>query len=599
MHSIVLALIVLVVTWQSDVVSFRIGTNRLSPCHHRNGMALQVGPGGIDVSGMPFVPIPPELAQLQNVLSGPDNTLSDISNALILAGGLGFLVYEKRPRGSARDDLMDVRQSKIPGANLGVFAKKIIPEGTTLGRFPGFLVQAEEALASKVSDKARESAKKYMFAVNDEQVIDPTNSAGTLDLELTFLFGLLKVDTMLARINEPPIGDDVNVYTKIDATGVVVIAERNIFTDEEILMDYGRVYDRSDYEKQEQLAKEADIKATLKKQLEEEDMVRLQPITVEQARAKGQGGQKFNQDTSNPEGFIGKLTKQDETKFQKAGIMTPEEAAGMFTDMGVGMFGSEADRDLIDSMTGKSRTDTKTGGTSTDANSKERNTDYFGRGMGDDDALMQSLKDQMGSNNLEGGAGDFFGSTGGGASASSMFDELIGKSKTAQKSTPIPAPTPASAAKTTSSTPSSSSSSSSSSSPSGSDEMAKRPALTVEEADELTRSLDDMTDAEVQRVLSQLKEAVTSKLKDEVVQSIKTRKDEVVQSSAAKTPKKMPRAKPLNPEVRAKYGKELDAIEDGLEKIYSDPISVWQELMANPDKYLGDETDEGGKPAEK
>ena len=64
--------------------------------------------------------------------------------------------------------------------------------------------------------------------------------------------------------------------------------------------------------------------------MEEEDMVRLQPITVEQARAKGQGGQKFNQDTSNPDGFIGKLTKQDETKFRQAGIMTPEEAAGTY-----------------------------------------------------------------------------------------------------------------------------------------------------------------------------------------------------------------------------------------------------------------------------
>ena len=83
--------------------------------------------------------------------------------------------------------------------------------------------------------------------------------------------------------------------------------------------------------------------------------------------------------------------------------------------MGVGMFGSESDRDLIESMTGKSKPDTKSGGggAATDGN-KERNIDYFGRGGGDDDALMQSLKDQMGSNNLDDGAGDFFGSTGGG-----------------------------------------------------------------------------------------------------------------------------------------------------------------------------------------
>ena len=50
--------------------------------------------------------------------------------------------------------------------------------------------------------------------------------------------------------------------------------------------------------------------------------------------------------------------------------------------------------------------------------------------------------------------------------------------------------------------------------------------------------------------------------------------------------KQMPRAAVVDPEIRKKYGKELDAIEDELEKIYSDPLGVWQELMANPDKFL-------------
>ena len=50
-------------------------------------------------------------------------------------------------------------------------------------------------------------------------------------MELSFLFGLLKVDTTLARINEPSVGGDCNVYTKIDGTGVLVIAERNIFAE--------------------------------------------------------------------------------------------------------------------------------------------------------------------------------------------------------------------------------------------------------------------------------------------------------------------------------------------------------------------------------
>ena len=99
-----------------------------------------------------------------------------------------------------------------------------------------------------------------MYALNEEQVIDPTNADGTVDLEITFLFGLIKVDTTIARINEPPTGGDVNVFTRVDASGVSVVAERNIFTGEEVFMDYGRVYDRSDYEREEQRAQEAEVR---------------------------------------------------------------------------------------------------------------------------------------------------------------------------------------------------------------------------------------------------------------------------------------------------------------------------------------------------
>ena len=39
-------------------------------------------------------------------------------------------------------------------------------------------------------------------------------------MELDYFFGLVKVDTKLARINEPPPGKDVNVYTKINGAQV-------------------------------------------------------------------------------------------------------------------------------------------------------------------------------------------------------------------------------------------------------------------------------------------------------------------------------------------------------------------------------------------
>jgi hypothetical protein len=84
-------------------------------------------------------------------------------------------------------------------------------------------------LSPEEDEKARTSAQSYWFAVNDEQVIDPTNKSGLLDNEISFLGGLITVNVMVARINEPPLGKDVNVCTEISGSGVTVFAERDIF----------------------------------------------------------------------------------------------------------------------------------------------------------------------------------------------------------------------------------------------------------------------------------------------------------------------------------------------------------------------------------
>ena len=88
-----------------------------------------------------------------------------------------------------------------------------------------FLFTVEE------DDKARQSAKKYFFVVNDDEVIDPTNKAGLLDLEIAFLAGLVKVDTMLGRVNEPPRDSTVNVFTRLNGPDATVVADRDIFAD--------------------------------------------------------------------------------------------------------------------------------------------------------------------------------------------------------------------------------------------------------------------------------------------------------------------------------------------------------------------------------
>ena len=79
--------------------------------------------------------------------------------------------------------------------------------------------------------KAKNIKNKYLWEIDDSYVLDPTNGTGTLQLELSYMFGLIKVPTTLARINEPPEGQDCNVYSNVSEFGnVEIIAERDIFS---------------------------------------------------------------------------------------------------------------------------------------------------------------------------------------------------------------------------------------------------------------------------------------------------------------------------------------------------------------------------------
>ena len=78
------------------------------------------------------------------------------------------------------------------------------------------------------SDEARKAAQSYFFSVDEDQVLDPTTPFGDLEDTMKFL-GVISVSTLIARINEPPLGGDVNLCTEIVANGVIVTAERDIF----------------------------------------------------------------------------------------------------------------------------------------------------------------------------------------------------------------------------------------------------------------------------------------------------------------------------------------------------------------------------------
>ena len=345
-------------------------------------------------------------------------------------------------------------------------------------------------------------------------------------------------------------------------------------------MDCGR-YDWTNYEKEQE---EVDAQRLSKIRLEEEEMMTLRPITSDNT-----GGKMINeQDTSLPDGFLRKLALQDEKKFKKVGILSPEEGAGMFVDLGNNMFGNKEDRDLIESIQGKDSTgrDDSQGRN----NNKDKGSsmvDSFSR-EGSDEDLLDSLKRQLGAENLA----DF-------KNIPDITDPTGEKSK-------ITVPTP-SKKRTSAPAPS----------PSIFDTRAKKmddverevaqtnkagdvfetpsygPALTTKEAEKLQDSLDDMTDDEVADVLSKLRAAVSDRIKEEVSDAMVAKGVARGNTDLAGDEKKMPRAPTGDRAVREKYEKELNAIEDELEKIYSDPLGTWQEMMANPERFL--EENEIGK----
>lgn len=370
-------------------------------------------------------------------------------------------------------------------------------------------------------------------------------------------------------------------------------------------MDCGR-YDRTNYEKE---AEEMEAQRLQKIRLEEEEMMTLRPITADKT-----GGKIVNeQDTSLPDGFLRKLGKQDEKKFKKVGILSPEEGAGMFADLGNNMFGSKEDRDLIDGITGR-------GSSSSSGVDKKGVADSF---KGDDDDLLQSLRDQMGARNLAdiSNIPDILNPTG----DKDKKEAAPITSKT--KSTGAPAPTPSifdsradpraekMRERETATSPSSSPTPSSfasdftrapvavrpvvadsfvtPTSPVPSSGPVYGPALTTSEAEKLTDSLDDMTDDEVAAVLGKLRAAVSDRIKEEVSDAMMasgiSRQNSMPGQSADREVKKMPRAPSINPEIREAFKEDFAAIEDELDKIYSDPLMTWREMMANPGKFLSED----------
>lgn len=178
---------------------------------------------------------------------------------------VGLVAYADRPRGRlALEDpsrSIQVRESLVPGAGLGLFAASTLRRGTVLGGYPGVVIPLTQNLGKLRDHPACEG---YIWRFSDNQfVIDPTDRQGeirdvclggnpSIPLSVAIfatLFRFMSVPTTLCRINEPPKGRDVNVITEEDlnARTVTFVLERDVYEGEELYIDYGLSYDRSMY----------------------------------------------------------------------------------------------------------------------------------------------------------------------------------------------------------------------------------------------------------------------------------------------------------------------------------------------------------------
>jgi hypothetical protein len=190
-------------------------------------------------------------------------------NTLVLQGTtcamtyLGLVAYCDRPRGklSIDNSFIEERQSQVEGGGLGLYAATSMSEGTVLGTYPGVLRPAAKFL-NKYENVPNTATYTWRLTDNRE-LIDPTDRngelqniclGGTPDFPLSYFLHekILRrgVPTLLARINEPPLGGggcNICSSENLETREVTFALSRDVYEGEELFMDYGLTYDRSSY----------------------------------------------------------------------------------------------------------------------------------------------------------------------------------------------------------------------------------------------------------------------------------------------------------------------------------------------------------------
>lgn len=235
---------------------------------------------------------------LTSIPSSPLLLLLQIISAFITY--IALIIYYDRPRGGQLSSsvllhqtkqgkssfcCLEVRPSRIPNAGLGLFVTQSLPKGTILGTYPGVLRPSNQFY---LKYKKYPICQSYAWKFTDElYFLDPTSEfngtissssdiilGGTISTPLSiwihqqtpllrYILGVPS-SSLLTRINEPPStiemaktistenGNcrvDCNVSSEEDIKNrcVTFFLNRNVDCNEELYIDYGKVYDRSDY----------------------------------------------------------------------------------------------------------------------------------------------------------------------------------------------------------------------------------------------------------------------------------------------------------------------------------------------------------------
>ena len=141
---------------------------------------------------------------------------------------------------------MQVTESQVAG--YGVFAIQPIPQGAIVGGYPG-LPRTAKGMLAKVRRAPR--CQQYVFQISSDLWLDPTDNTGSLSSKLIGFMPFWTTDISMAYVNEPPVGQTVNVEIS-DATDsknpdLQFVTTQNIDPGQELFIDYGNVYNRSSY----------------------------------------------------------------------------------------------------------------------------------------------------------------------------------------------------------------------------------------------------------------------------------------------------------------------------------------------------------------